>query len=290
MFTKQVYRYAFKRGMRFGFKEGHERGATPKIYKIKDLQKYFNLHEKALNFAILVNQKSYHKFNPPSSKQNLKPVTRGCFFKIGEWAVILHRSVRTLCEYGYVSVGGVLLRSMAECFANMLAILNSKNDCEYMAFRFYALEYLNFMVLNNTNKDPELDQVLNQLDSTNRRNAELYISNFIKQKKQKTWWFRPEFDNVSQIFKDYAPILLDSYKTLSKSTHGTFFGSSLFKDQPDTMNINPRQDLKSIKVALLLSSRYLSEISNGRSQFERLGCDADYNKILQELIGTKKDF
>ncbi len=100
-------------------------------------RKYYIIHQKALEFAVFVNEQSTKRHE--GSKKNV--LARGCLFKINERNVVLHRSILSLCEAGWASVVPLHLRSMLDCFINCIAILNK--DSEYMAFKFYTIDYLN---------------------------------------------------------------------------------------------------------------------------------------------------
>lgn len=299
---KYIYKAGFKRGIRYGFKEGFASGKingskgfvalNPKLFG-----KYLDVYKKALDFAVCVNKESYKKFNPPATKSNENVLVRGCLYKIGEWAVILHRSILSLCENGWASVAPILLRSVLDCLVNMIAILSPKYDNEFMAFKFYVHDFLNAMIeekrkdILDFNKN-QIDGIVKRMKPENQKLANNYIQQFLQNGERKIWWFKPEFKSTKEILEqpNVSPDVYYSFQVLSTSTHSTYIGFGLFKDKPDEADINPRLDPKSIRIALLFSSRFLLEISNGRNQYENLKSDLIHANLMKELISLREDF
>lgn len=266
-------------------------------YLKRDLmRKYYELHEKTIDFAVTVNAKSYEKYSPPLAESEKYRVSRGCLHRIGERAVIIHRSILALCETGWMSMSPILLRSLLECLTNTLAIINPKYNYDYMGFKFCTLDFLNIMM---ETKDKELFEHHNALiqtemgkmDTETKKMADRYIKEFLKQKQEKTWWFKPEYKNTEDILLQWSggKDWYNSFKVLSKSTHSAYVGLGLFKDKSDHVDINPRADFQSAKEAIVLSSRLLTEICHMRDTFEKLDCDSECNGLIKEIIALKDD-
>ncbi|MDD4183192.1 MAG: DUF5677 domain-containing protein [Candidatus Omnitrophica bacterium] len=290
--AKQLYIRGFKKGVREGYKRGKIFGSEKFVKSnSKLLGKYLDFYNKVFNFTIKTNKASFEKYNPPSHLANNSILSRGCLYVIGERAVILHRSVFSLCEDGWVSVTPVILRSLLECFTNSVAIVNK--DSEYMAFKYYAHDFLNSLLdqdFDNYTKEfntKQIDFQLQRLNQQDRDRAEKYKSEFMKNGKPRNYWYKPEYESVGDIFKvcnDKDSEWYKVYKNLSMSIHSSFIGSNIFKDQPDKKDINPREDLESTMLALVSSSRSLLEITNVRQQFEKLNLDSEVNQLIAELL------
>jgi len=297
--AKQSYSQGFKRGLRRGFKEGHKRG---KIIGSKGLVKlnlhifdnYSNLYKESRRFAVKVNSASFKKYNPPSKLANQNILSRGCLYKIGERAVILHNSILSLCEDGWASVTPIILRSLLECFMSSLVI--AQKDSEYMAFKFYVHDDLNMMIDKNIAEEIEnfsrtqINQLLKGLSSTDQKRASKYVDDFLKRSEPKSYWYRPEYKDTKAILNlcTEESGMPEAFRLFSMSTHGTFLGSQLFKDQPDETDINPRPDPQSIKIALAVSSSILIEIASVRDQFEKLGLDSEAQLMRDKKLKLRQ--
>lgn len=295
---KQLVKQGFKYGFKKGFKEGYKRG---EIFGSKGFVKlrpsvfsaYLDVYNEVRKFAIKANQVSFRKYNPPSYLPKNNILSRGCLLKIGERSVILHNSILSLCEDGWASVAPVILRSLLECLTNSLAIV--MKDSEYMAFRFYCNEYLNQIIDDNINqsiKDIAMEQVNKQLirlSEENQKRAKEFIQSFLKRDAPKIYWYKKEYKNTEDIFSQCnGKDMYESFKILSMSTHSTFMGSSLFKDEPDKLDINPRTDPKATKLALIFSSRVLFEIIKVRDQFEELNLSSEIQELNTKILNLKK--
>lgn len=94
---KKALEKTYKDGLMEGYKKGLEDGEKGFITDNHKLYgKFYDVYKEILVFAIEVNQKSLKKFNPPSkyAKQDVLP--RSCLWKIGERALILHKSIFTM--------------------------------------------------------------------------------------------------------------------------------------------------------------------------------------------------
>lgn len=286
----------------FGFKKGfgESRGKGNKGFLFlnpKTVKKYLDLHNNALKFATWVNKKSDQEYEPPALKCEENVLVRGCLYKIGEWAVTLHRAILSLCEAGWASATPILLRGMLDCLVNTIAILNPAHNSEYMAFKFYSLEYLNVMIEEKEGSvfdfsKSQVDNIISRMGSPNQKRAKGYVQEFLKRTERKGWWFKPEYTSTKEILqlcnKQYNMYFV--FQIFSAVAHSTFFGFGLFKDKPDKADINPRFDPKSTKNALMFSSRLLCEVTNLRNEFEELKCDLIYKSLIKELVSLKSDF
>lgn len=301
-FLKKIYKTGLKRGINFGFKEGFEKGRRKGNKGFVSLnpgtfRKYLELHKKVFNFALKVNQESYRKYQPPVPESEKNVLVRGCLYKIGEWIVILHHAILSLCEDGWASVTPILIRSMLDCLVNTIAILNPKYDSEYMTFKFYSHEFLNSMIREEIQSvldfnKRQVGEIIKRMCPKNQKRAKIYVDDFLKKKKHGAWWFKPEYESTKEILAqcDEKYDMYFFFQILSAVTHSSFFGFGLFKDKPDKIDINPRSDPRSTRQSLVFSSRLLLEMSNIRNEFEELGCDSIYESLIKKLVSLKKDF
>lgn len=283
--SKHIYLSGFKRGVKLGYKRGKVVGLKGFVTSNpSDFAPFLDIHEKATDFTVKTNIKSYEKYNPPNPLSGKDILARGGLYTIGERAVILHRSILSLSENGWVSVTPIILRSLLECGINSLAIVNKDN--EYMAFKFYCNEFLNTQLdkgfsqeIRNFNMNQVRQQIV-RLNQADQKRAEEYVKEFLKRKEPKSYWYRPEYRNTNDILRACkADSMYEVYKFLSGPTHSSFVGSNIFKDQPDRRDINQRKDPKSTKIALGTSARLLIEITDIRNIFENL----NFNSAAQAL-------
>lgn len=279
--AKEIYINGFRKGVKAGYKASSQGFVTSNLDQFTP---FLDIHEKATNFAVEVNIQSYRKHNPPSHLSGTNILTRGCLYTICERAIVLHRSILSLCEERWASVTLIILRSLLECGINALAIV--KKDNEYMAFKFYCNEFLNTQIdkgFSQEVKDVSMNQVRQQIDRLNQtyqKRAKEYVKEFLKRKEPRSYWYKPEYRNTEDILTSCkADSMYEIYRFFSGSIHSSFMGSNIFKDQPDKKDINPRNDPKATKMALGISARLLIEITDIRNIFENL----NFNSKTQEL-------
>lgn len=287
---KKALEEHFLEGARIGFKEGFERGkkgfvsSNPEVYG-----EFHHVYKHILNFAVKVNITSSNKFNPPSKFANVAILSRSCSYKIGEHACILYQSIFSLCESGWASITPILRRSLVECLLNEYLILKEHND--YWAFRFYSHGFLNSLISEKDEPEVkeearrELDKLFQQLSSSDAKRAKDYESAFLIKRKYNDYWYRPDFQSARAILPAsiYAVYQIDS-----SSVHSSLIGMDLSKDRPLEIGINPRDDAKSIKMALVGAFRVLYEIVNIRVQYENLDLKKESKDALQLIINLEK--
>jgi len=74
------------------------------------------------------------------------------------------------------------------------------------------------------------------------------------------------------------------------STHSTFVGVNLFKDQSDKIDINPRADQKGGILAIVGSATLLLEINDIRNRFEGLGLDREGQELRTKKSGLRSSY
>lgn len=181
------------------------------------------------------------------------------------------------------------MRSLLECSLNLSAILTK--DSNYMAFRYYCKDFLNDLINKKQEKrvidssNEQIKGLLKQLSSNDYNRAKEYVSNFIKKKRNKAYWYNPEYANARQILPEDLYFV---YNSFSCSVHSSFIGMNLFKDEADKVDINSRNDTNSIKMAIVQTSRLIYEITNMRIDYEGLDMKKKSKVMLNKIIELKK--
>jgi hypothetical protein len=112
---------------------------------------------------------------------------------------------------------------------------------------------------------------------------------FIATIKWPPYWFCPEFTSPGRIIKDHIPRMFDMYRQFSGTTHGSFIGSVLFSDSPDAPSINPEENPKKTRFAIVSSSRILLDVSFCRPQFDGIADSEEYKRIVKTFVIPQKE-
>jgi len=247
------------------------------------------IHKDLVKFYSEVQESSETK---RGNEHHIEDIVYVAIDKLMADAVNIHQAILTLCDGGWAHIAPILLRTMMECIANCLAIINNKPP-EYMAFKYCCRSSFQ---ISKDNTFPE----------NRRRNAKETIKqwiNMLKDKKAKQkavqyiesgklyrFWFCPEESGVSAILDKYGSNDLKFvYGGLSISTHAGYLGLSLFKDNPDDITINPIVNPIKTKSSLVISCRLLLELLFIRNDYEKLGHDFEYNKFLERILDLKNE-
>ena len=239
-------------------------------------------HDKVVSFACFIQEDADRKHADSKSNQ----ISGGAFYKLHAQGVGLHRSILSLCDNGWAQTTPILLRVMLDVLANLLVI--GEKDFEYRAFKYFYYSHMkaiNSQDFSNEERlkfQREMEEGLNKLDTTTRER----IMKFINAKKFGVYWFRPEYKSPSKIFSKLtkrSSDLVFVYRAYSGSSHGAHVGSSIYLDEPDKIDINPRSNPEKAKLAVLHSCRCLLDMCLLRSKFEKLGLSEIYLGLLKEL-------
>jgi hypothetical protein len=227
----------------------------------KELHK---LHEIVIIYSIKVQSAA-------SRLQEIRPhVSYQAFADLHMRAVVIHRSIRDLCESGWTPVTGILIRTLIDIYVNCLAIAIEPDNSEFMAFRFLFAFQLSRVKDAAVPKKAQLEHrkeietAILQLPSKDAARATALITD----KTRKSYWYQPEFKSPSDLLKKTKGDMPSLYRIFSAATHGGIVGLALLDDEPDTPNINPRQHPRQMPIAILGSARYLLEITFLRDQIE----------------------
>jgi len=245
------------------------------------------LHDDLIHFGSTIQSVSAKKMEDES---HIEANVFTAFYKIFANAITLHRSVLSLCEAGWTHITAILIRTILECSANCLAIVNNELP-EYMAFKFLYHPYIQII---KDDKFPEekrekaridLEQGINNLKDKTIKQKAIDYRNL---DKLDIFWFRPEENGVSSIIDKYGGgDLKFLYGSLSMSAHAGHLGIFLFKDNSDDISIDPCENPEKTKLALLLSCRLLLELFCIRIVYEELDFNTDYDNFLKRILAFK---
>jgi hypothetical protein len=249
----------------------------------EDLEK---LHDIVIDYAVEIHRAATEKFET----QRQGPLSHGALFALHWRSIVIHRSVRTLCEAGWTPTTPILIRTLLDIVVSCYAVASKPEDAEYMGFKFRG----SFLI--QSIKDPDTAPALReenskQLESLRgqlRENDIARVSDLIRDYVPRSYWYRPEFQSPSAILKNAKNDLDFMYRQFSGSTHGGFIGTALFDDSPDMADINPQEHPRRSRSAVVASSRILLDISYLRGQFEGVANEAEYRKILTDQILPQK--
>lgn len=176
---------------------------------------------------------------------------------------------------------------MLDVLATMLVIRDT--DHEYRAFKYLYFHYIKTYCKQESSTDEKLmawDILQKGLRVENDIDLEKRIKEFMENKQIGLYWYCPEYKNPSDVFNKLTAQnsgLVDIYKMYSGPVHSGNIGISLHLDEPDKIDIKPRSNPKSARLAVLQSCRLLLETNLLRNEFEKLGLREIYYKLLGYL-------
>lgn len=245
------------------------------------------LHDEIIEYGSILQKTSDLK---KQRENHIGDNVYAVFYKINAYAITLHRAVIMLCEGGWTHTTPLLIRTILECSANCLVMIN--NDFpEFIAFKYLYFPYLE--ILRDKESSEELKiKIANDLktginkitDDDIKRRAE----EFVYGEKTYNRWFKPEKKFITSIIKEYGgEEMLFVYGALSAATHGNHFGMGLFKDNSDIITIDPMENPERSKSAILFSSRHLLDHLQLRNNYETLGLESEYSRLLDRILSLR---
>lgn len=245
------------------------------------------LHEDLIEFGVKVQQKSSDKME---KRRHIEDHIYMAFYKLIAYGITLHRAILCLCQEGWSHITPILIRTLMDCSVNCLAIINNELP-EYMAFKYLYSSYIKVRNDNNASKsirekaridlDTGIDHIKNQ--PVKKKAIE-----FIEKGKIGAYWFNPEEKSPGVIVEHYGGNELKfQYHSFSMSVHGSHLGIFLFKDNPDEIDINPCENPRSTRNAIIISCRHLLELINIRNEYEQLGFDLAYKTLQAKVLAFK---
>lgn len=220
------------------------------------------------------------------------PLAGGALHRLGADTVAFHEAVLALCATGWASCSAPLLRTLLDLLLSTAVIVERRDEAEMRGFR--CTHY--FLKAMLSEGDDEVRQ-------SNRRQIEAGIARlpgadqerarrFIFSDRLPAYWYAPDYYRRPQEAADklLIPELSSYYTRLSSAAHGGFFGLGLFRDQPDAVHPNPRNDPRSQSLALCTSIRIVLEQAHARDQFELSGrLSGAYGSLVERLSKTPRN-
>ncbi len=188
-------------------------------------------------------------------------------------AICVHRAIGVLVDAGWPAQGAALLRTLLDMNISALALAHSQSP-PLAGFRYL------YAGLRRHHRDRRLPGAARRQMFQQIRDRLRMIPQFLRQEatkvvkeKDRPYWFTPEWPNPGSIAEEYgSPELRWVYLQLSGAVHGTFLGSRLFRENPDSKSINPEESAGPRGLSLdFASCRFLLELSRIRAAWDE--CD-----------------
>lgn len=254
---------------------------------MKEIKNIIELHDELIGYCSRIQASSSKK---NSNESHLGMNVYSAFFKIYAYAGHLHQAVLSLCEAGWTHVNAIILRTLMECSACCLAIINHELP-EYMAFKYLYHPYLQIFEDTAFPKEKREQAKCDIELGFEKLSQETVIAKtrqYIDLDKHAIFWFTPEERGVSNIINDYGSNELKFlYGTLSMSAHAGHLGMFMFKDDPDNIDLSPSENPRNSKIVLSASCRLFLELLNIRTVYEGLGFEKEYSDFLNRIIAFK---
>jgi hypothetical protein len=271
-----------QKAIMFGvFNKIHQACVQWRGYLVAD-KDVIRFHNKMKSFAYFVNQEIY---NAQKGKAPY-PLAGGALHSITANVLGLHLAIYSLCRDGWSFAAPILLRALHECAINSLAAINSKEDCEYMGFK-YSHWFLKVKLNEHGQSDKGIKRIKDQIDDDLKQldpKFQTRAKHFMYQEKTLGYFYSPEFRSPKHVLEAYGNADWNYfYDLFSGTAHGGFYGMNIMRDEPDLIHPAPRKDNRSQDISLMMSSRLLLEIFRARAIFEKLEIESVYKKLLAEL-------
>ena len=181
-----------------------------------------------------------------------------------------------------------MIRTLLDILVSNYAVASKSENSEYMGFKYLAHSFIEAIFSPDSKADlvkanaMELDKVKSQLQPADVKRADELIETY--RAKTPPYWYWPEFPNPGTVIKQQMPRNWDLWHSFCGSTHGAFIESLMFSDSPDDAGIDPEQNPRKTRNAIVSSSRLLLDISFARGQFEGVADLSEYTNIFKTYI------
>lgn len=245
------------------------------------------LHDEVISHAVEIHHAATAKLETSGVSQ----LSHSALFTLHWRAIVIHRSIRSLCQAGWTPSTPILIRTLLDIIASSYAVVAKPEDAEYMGFKFLGSYLVQALADADT---PDALRKMNgeqlaRLRQTLRGKDVARADQFVKEYAPQPYWFRPEFYSPGAILKTAKADLFFIYRQFSGSVHGGFVGSLLFDDSPDIVDINPQEHPRRTRAAVVSSSRVLLDISYIRARFEGVADETRYNRIMTDWVLPQKE-
>ncbi len=243
------------------------------------------LHGNAGGYAVAVNAAIAEQLDG----KHPYPAAGGALWRLGADTVAFHQAVLALCDTGWASCSAPILRTLLDLLISTAIIVERKDEAEIRGFRcthfFLKAALSDSSIDDKVRKDSrqQIDSGIAQLSDTDKDRAR----RFVFQDPVRAYWYAPDYFHRPQeaVDKLLGQELGVAYARLSSAAHGGFVGLGLFRDQPDTIHPNQRDDPQSESMALLISTRIVLEQTRARNEFELGGqFSGTYGRLLDRLL------
>lgn len=251
-----------------------------------DLDKVNRAHKAAFDLAVELNKRVAVKYE--GSDWNL--VARAALLTISHDSLCFHRAIGDLGYSGWAFAAPVLLRTLMEGMLSALAITQSDRP-NLAGFKFFYAYVKDIQtdpnLLGKTKKEIQNNsrEHMKQLSEEDQRAAKEYLYH----QKLGAFWYSDEFGRPTKLietFGDKEQVFV--YRKLSAAAHFGFIGLRLFRDNPDDLNVAPREDRKAIGMTMLSSSRFIGEIARIRAIFEDTSIDTEHSALMTQIMEAAK--
>lgn len=242
------------------------------------------LHNVIIHYGVQIQKASLAQYE----KTGNGPLSHMALSHLHRTAIVNHRATRSLCEAGWTPTTPTMIRTLLDILVSTYAVGSKPENSEYMGFKYLAHSFIEAIV--DPDSAPELvaadtsqvDKIKNQLQSADVKRANDLITEY--KVKTPPYWYWPEFPSPGAVVKQSMPRNWDLWHFFCGSVHGAFIGSLLFSDFPDDAGIDPGENPRKTRSAIVSSSRLLMDISFARGQFEGVTDLSEYTNIVRKYI------
>lgn len=242
------------------------------------------LHDAASAYAVSVNTTVSEQF----SDKHPYPLAGGALYRLEADTIAFHEAVLTLCFARRVSCSAPLLRTLLDLLLSTVIIIERDDEAEIRGFRCTHF----FLKAALTRNDPDVrfrEHCRQQIESGIARlppEDQAKARRFVFNDRLPGYWYAPDYfrrphEAAEKLFPKEMAL---SYATLSSAAHGGLFGLGVFRDQPDIVHPNVRDDPRAQTLALCTSIRIVLEQAHARDQFELGGqLSHIYGSLIKQL-------
>lgn len=243
---------------------------------LMDARLVYELHEAALDYAVQVNQRVHEQ--PENERYR---VARGALLVITHDITCLHRATKDLSLKGWAFAAPILLRSMLDGLCSLLAVTQSVSP-DLAGFKYFYASAV------STDVDPAFRERTEKETAENvaqhlpmmKPEDQIAAKEFLQRKRPLAYWFQDEFESPIKLLRRFAQEdIVAMYRLFSATSHLGFIGGRLFRDDPNSLDINPRPDFRAMGFAMVGSSRMLAEAMRLRAQREGVS-DSGYEVVM----------
>jgi hypothetical protein len=237
------------------------------------------LHDAAMFYSCAVQ-------NQIAARGGCKSLSSEALNVLTNNAILMHRSVRTLCEAGWAPAASILNRTLLDIAGSCLAVCHVPELADYMGFKYFSHYYLKLLAEPDTpqperdNANRALDMLVKALNPEHQTKAQEVRA----KTKPTVFWFQPEHVSIKAILTLAQQDVYRMFQMLSGPTHGGFEMKMILNDDPRSEDIEPREHPKNVPRQIAASSRLLVEGCYVRDNWDNANTNQDkYNAFLASI-------